>query len=244
MSRHLASKKITVILPAANEEASIKDLCRALLDEFTKISHDCSAIFVIDSISKDRTRKILEKEAARDSRIQVVFAPENKNVVDAYLRGYAEALKKGADYIIEMDCGFSHLPSEMHQFIDQLNAGFDVVFGRRPLLSQRYGAPLSRRLISLSGTILSNLLLGTRYSDSTSGFQAFSAKGAKRILRQKIQSTAHFWHTEVRYLVHKAGLRWTEVTITYSFPSASIRQSSITDAWKNLGRLALQRFRK
>jgi len=32
-----------------------------------------------------------------------IWAPENKSIVDAYIRGYREALKNKHDYMIEMD---------------------------------------------------------------------------------------------------------------------------------------------
>ena len=38
-----------------------------------------------------------------------VWAPQNKSIVDAYIRGYREALKNKHDYMIEMDDRTIHL---------------------------------------------------------------------------------------------------------------------------------------
>ncbi len=44
------------------------------------------------------------------------------------------ALANGADFIIEMDGGGSHLPSEVPRFVEKLKMGYDCVFGSRFLV--------------------------------------------------------------------------------------------------------------
>src|SRR5438034_817118 len=86
---------------------------------------------IVDEASKDDTRKILEAQAATVPELTVVWAPENRSVVDAYVRGYREALRTNADWILEIDAGFSHQPSDIPSLLEKMREGYDCVFGSR-----------------------------------------------------------------------------------------------------------------
>ena len=47
---------------------------------------------VLDRACKDNTRALLDEFATHEPRLTVIWAPENTNVVDAYVRGYREAM--------------------------------------------------------------------------------------------------------------------------------------------------------
>lgn len=228
----MGHKKLAIIIPAANEEDIIIDFYKDLLFYIKKFPYTTHVYFIVDNISKDKTLEILRRIAKKNSLIKVLYAPGNKNVVDAYVKGYKEALKSNADYIIEMDCGFSHLPKELYKFIEGLEEGNDAVFGIRPLWSLSYPAPMKRRIYSLGGTLLANMLLGTRLKDMTSGYEAFTQTAAKKIFHKPLKSTGHFFQTEVRYRARK--LRYKEVTIQYNFPSPRVRANSIYNSFETL----------
>ena len=104
-------------------------------------------------------------------------------MVDAYLRGYREALAAECDWILEIDAGFSHQPDDIPQFFDKMDEGYDCVFGSRFCNGGRiYDSSLKRNLISRGGTLLANLLLGTRLKDMTSGFEMFSRPALEGVL--------------------------------------------------------------
>ncbi|MDY6783402.1 MAG: glycosyltransferase [Cyanobacteriota bacterium] len=195
---------------------------------------------IIDRASHDNTREILSALAEVDSRLNVVWSPENRCVVDAYVRGYREAIDAGCDWILEIDAGFSHQPSDIPQFFQKMLQGFDCVFGSRFCKGGKISnSPLSRRLVSLGGTHLTNLLLGTRLSDMTSGFQMFANPALQYVLSQGIKSRYHFFQTEIKF--HCRHLRVAEVPIHYQAASPSVRGKAIKDALKNLWSLFMKR---
>src|SRR5690242_20382429 len=98
-----------LVVPMANEEKDFEPFVTALTAVLDKLQSG-KVYFVVDNVSKDRTLDICRAWSQRDNRFVTVWAPENKNVVDAYIRGYKEALKGGHEYIIEMDAGLSHNP--------------------------------------------------------------------------------------------------------------------------------------
>ncbi len=120
-----------------------------------------------------------------------------------------------------MDAGFSHLPSELSKFVNKIDKGtYDAVFGKRPLWSPRYKVKLLRRIYSLCATLLPNFLLGMKFKDISSGYESFNLKTLKKIISQPFLSTGHSWHIEVKYRCKD--LNYTEIPITYNFPSNTI----------------------
>jgi len=226
----------------ANEERSAASLITQVLDA-TREFGEVRFYAVLDRVSQDQTRQILEELAAGEARLQVVWAPENRCVVDAYMRGYAAAIAGGHDYILEMDAGFSHRPADLPAFFCAMDDGYDCVFGSRFVPGGNIVAtPWHRRFISRGGSILANLLLGTRLRDMTSGFELFSRRALIQILERGVRSRAHFFQTEIKY--HARGMRILEVPIQYSAASPSVGSKSLRDAFQNLFRLVRLRWKR
>src|SRR4029453_14554873 len=83
---------------------------------------------ILDNASKDDTRELLSELSHRQPQLKVVWAPENRSVVDAHIRGYREALDASCDLILEIDAGFSHQPADINQFFEAMGQGYDCVF--------------------------------------------------------------------------------------------------------------------
>lgn len=217
-----------VIIPMANEEDTISELISVLSPVLNHLDSGV-VYFIVDKASKDRTLELCESQSKTDSRYKTIWAPENKNVVDAYLRGYREALNAGHKFIIEMDAGLSHDPRALPMFIRVLNEGNECAFGSRNINGgSNADSPLRRRFISTAGTVLANLLLGTRMKDMTSGYQGFRANVVRQILDYGLKSKAHFYQTEVRYLLRNS--RYMEVPIHYRAPSPSVSDKAMKDS--------------
>jgi dolichol-phosphate mannosyltransferase len=198
---------------------------------------------VLDRVSRDGTRDLLTEYAREESRLRVIWAPENRCLVDAYVRGYREALAGGHDFILEIDAGFSHQPADIPKFLDAMEGGYDCVFGSRfmPGGSVR-NMPVMRRIISLGGSLLTNVLAGTRLDDMTSGFELFSRATLKMVLDRGIQSRAHFFQTEIKFYCRH--LRVKEVPITYTTDAASVSAGALSDAFRNLWRIFKLRWKE
>ena len=221
----------------ASEEATAQAFVKELLAVASPIGFKTVTMYVIlDRVCKDRTREILENFAKSEPRLKVVWAPENKNVVDAYVRGYREALAGGSDWILEIDAGNSHRPEDLAQFFDKMADGYDCVFGSRFMRGGRmYNCGIKRVVISRGGTWLTNALLGTRLKDMTSGFEMFTRKTLEMVLDKGIRSRGPFFQTEIKFYCR--GLKIIEVPIQYRGASHSIGQSALSDSFSNLWRL-------
>jgi dolichol-phosphate mannosyltransferase len=116
-----------------------------------------------------------------------------------------------------------------------MREGYDCVFGTRFAKGGRIEDSSFRRyLISWGGTLLSRLLLGTRLSDMTSGFELFRAPALASVV-DLIHSRGPFFQTEIKVHCHR--YRIAEVPILYKSASHNITNSLLRDAWSNLWRL-------
>ena len=226
-------KKTIIVMPVANEE----DTMERNLDEILALPYDNLHIYpVIDNYSKDRTEEIIRKKAAENDRVKCIFYKESRGVISCYLEGFRQALADGAEQILEMDGGGSHLPSEIPQFLAKMEEGYDCVWGSRFMEggSMRKQS-LYRRILSQGGTILANLVLGTRLKDMTSGFECFQRRVLEAMDLSAFLSTGHMYQTEMRYYCRN--LRTVEVPIHYVGTASSLKSSSVTEALRLLFQL-------
>ncbi len=145
------------------------------------------------------------------------------------MRGYKEALKNNHEFIIEMDAGLSHNPETIPLFLDALKDGYQCAFGSRFVNGGSIkDSTWKRKFLSKGGTVLSNFLLGSKMSDMTSGYQGFHRSIVEKFVNYNLLSKAHFYQTELRYLLRKT--RYKEIPIHYKAPSPSVSQKSILNS--------------
>lgn len=224
-----------IVCPMANERTTAVDFVNAVLEHCNGFA-SVRFFAVFDNACKDGTFDLLKDHQTKMPQLHVIWAPENKCVVDAYVRGYRQALDENCNWILEIDSGFSHQPSDIPQFFDKMAQGYDCVFGSRFCKGGKFtDAPLTRYFISWAGTILTNLLLGTKLKDMTSGFEMFTSTALQTVLDKGIRSSGHFFQTEIK--VYCRNLRIIEVPIHYRAPSQRVNAAIIMDAFGNLFRL-------
>jgi dolichol-phosphate mannosyltransferase len=221
-------EKTVIVMPVANEEKTMGDVLKKIM----ALPYESLFVYlVIDSYSKDRTEEIIRKMEEKYDRIKMIFYKESTGLISCYLHGFMVALKDGAKYVIEMDGGGSHLPSEIPQFIEKLDEGYDCVFGSRFIKGGNIiGHPFYRTMISYTGTILSNLVLGTHLKDMTSGFEAFRNDILKGFDLKKFLSKGHVYHIEMKYYCRN--YRIAEVPINYIGSESVFNIHSVSEALK------------
>lgn len=232
VSQQLWQINLGIVCPMANEKDTAVEFVRQVLDK-CKGFRSVSFFVVFDKSCRDGTFETLKSLPDKPSELKVVWAPEDRCVVDAYVRGYKAALDASCDWILEIDAGFSHQPNEIRQFFEKMSQGYDCVFGSRFCEGGRFtDSPLSRRIISRGGSILANLLLGTRLKDMTSGFELFRKEALEEVLEKGIRSRGHFFQTEIK--TYCRNMRIAEVPIHYRAPSKNVSTGIILESLKNL----------
>jgi len=230
----------TVVTPMANEGLDFAPFIAAL-NRVMDAMGSGHVILVVDRVSKDNTRELAEELAKTDARYTCLWEPSTRNVVDAYLAGFRLAIELGFEWVVEMDAGMSHDPAALPQFLAALADGNDCVFGSRFLPGGSMGdSPPSRKFLSKAGTVAARWLLGSKGTDMTSGYEAFTKDVLTRLVEFPLVSTAHFYETEVRYLLRNR--RWDEVPIHYRAPSPRVSRGAIKNSFSALAHYARLRL--
>ena len=231
----LSTISLGIACPMANEGEEAVRFVREALAECDGF-HQVRFFAVLDRATKDNTLDLLREYELVEPRLTVVWAPENRCAVDAYIRGYREALAWGADWVLEIDAGFSHKPANIRQFFYTMQMGFDCVFGSRFMRGGSIrNSSFKRYCISRGGTLLTNLFIGTGLTDMTSGFEMFSRRALEHVLEKGIHSRAHFFQTEIKIYCQR--FRCAEVPIQYEAASPRLNNTALKDAFAHLWRL-------
>jgi len=192
-----APQKITVILPAYNEEVSIGSIIL-----LTKRYAD--NVIVVDDGSSDRTAEIARKAGA-----EVIVHEVNTGKGGALKTGFSAA--DGADIIVTMDSDGQHNPSDIPLLVAPILRGeADMVNGSRYLNGLDRNTPIYRRVGQRVLDRFTNLNSGLKITDSQSGFRAFAAS-----TKDNFRFTARGMAIESEMLADaaKSGIRITEVEI-------------------------------
>lgn len=224
--------KIIIIMPVANEESTMGEV----IDEILALPYDDLYLYpIIDAYSKDRTEEII-RSYEKTGRVKCIFYEKSRGVISCYFEGYRCALRDGADFIIEMDGGGSHRPSEIPQYIEAYKEGYECVWGSRFVKGGGIEHhPLYRRILSKGGTFLANLVLGTKLKDMTSGFEGFRREVLDKFDFDKFLSTGHMYQTEMRFYCRKYKAK--EVPINYTGGKSSLKMKAVTEALSILFKL-------
>ena len=143
--------------------------------------------------------------------------PGKMGLGTAYVTGFKWALARGADYIVQMDCDFSHSPSYLPHFSAKMNE-YDVVIGSRYVPGGRLDPRWSGWRYFLSkwaNSIWVHFLLGTRAQDATSGFKCWNRRALECIPLDNVRSNGYVFQVEMAYLCEKLGMRILEWPIYF-----------------------------
>lgn len=121
-------KKLTLIVPAYNEELCIKDFYEEL-EKYLKDLDVSSRYLFIDDGSKDNTLNEIKTLREKDKRVQYISFSRNSGKEAAMLAGLNEA--KDDDYVIMMDSDLQHPPYLIPLMLEKINEGYDIVYGKK-----------------------------------------------------------------------------------------------------------------
>jgi hypothetical protein len=161
--RRTRRTKVSVVVPAMNEEGNIGQVLEKLPDGLHEV-------ILVDGNSKDNTI-----EAARRAYPEIrVTTQSGRGKGDAFRTGFAAVT---GNLVVMLDADGSADPGEIPRFVEALEAGADFAKGSRFL--EGGGSADLTRLRQLGNAVLSgtaNLLHGTHFTDLCYGYNAFWAR--------------------------------------------------------------------
>jgi dolichol-phosphate mannosyltransferase len=211
-----------VCLPTYNERENLEAMLRALAPLDVRV-------LVVDDNSPDGTGQIADRLAAELGFVSVLHRPEKEGLGPAYLAGFRRALADGAEYVLEMDCDFSHDPADVPRLIATCVQGADLALGSRYVSgggTENWG--FGRRFVSIGGSWYARVLLGVSVRDLTGGFKCYRRAVLERIDLDAVHAKGYAFQIETTYRAIRAGFRVVEVPIRFSDRTAG--QSKMSKA--------------
>jgi dolichol-phosphate mannosyltransferase len=235
---------VFAVIPTYNEAANIG----LLIGELFALPIPRLQVVVVDDNSPDGTAEVAAStKVAYPGRVHIIQRQGKQGLGTAYLAGFRYALDHGADYVVQMDADFSHLPRYIPEFLQHV-PHYDVVVGSRYASGGELDPAWGRgryRLSRWANAVYVRLLLGLDVRDATGGFKCWSRRALTAVLAYPVHSKGFFFQVEMAYLVQRLGFSALEVPIFFQERRSGRSKMSLSikleAAWRTL--LLRWRFR-
>jgi glycosyltransferase involved in cell wall biosynthesis len=196
-----ASPRLSVVVPAMNEEGNIPALHGAIASVLEPAGVTFEIIFVDDG-STDGTWAAIKAIVARDRRVVGLRHRRNFGKARGLATGFGAA---SGDFIVTMDADLQDDPAEIPRFLEKLDEGFDLVSGWK----QRRQDPLGKTLPSRVFNTTVRVVSGVPLHDFNCGFKAYRGDVVRNI---RLYGELHRF-TPV--LAHAEGFRVGELPVRH-----------------------------
>ncbi len=222
--------KITIILPALNEEATIGKVIEEIPKHALEHIGHIVQVLVVDGNSIDKTRQIAEEKGAT----VIVVPRKGKGIA---VRTVLKTID--ADFIFMLDADYTYPATYIPDMLNLL-ARYDVVIGSRLKGQREKGA---MRLFNLVGnyllSLLATFLYQKRVSDVCTGCWGFKAKVVKSL---NLRATGFNLEAELFSQLSRKGYSITEIPIYYRQRPSRAKLRAIRDGIRIGWTLITRRF--
>lgn len=198
--------KLSVVIPAFNEESTIEEIISRVRKVLLPESLSCEIVIVNDG-SKDKTKEILDRLKAPDV---VIVHQDNRGKTAAVLEGFKNA---SGDILLIQDADLEYDPNQYGKLLAPILEGrVSVVYGSRFLgrikamkLINRWANKISNRTFSF--------LYGVSLTDINTCYKVFT----RRVLEGLVIESRNFaFETEFTVKLIRRGYAIKEVAIDYT----------------------------
>jgi dolichol-phosphate mannosyltransferase len=203
--------KALVIMPTYNERENLPPMAQALLKLPLPVD-----LLVVDDSSPDGTGQLADELASRHPSIKVLHRADKNGLGRAYCAGFAWALERDYEFILEMDGDFSHNPEDVPRLVEAAQEA-DLALGSRYCNGIRViNWPLKRLLLSTSAARYVQIITGMPFSDPTGGFKCFRRRALQSIDLDRIRSNGYSFQIEMTHKIWMKGMKVVEVPIVFT----------------------------
>lgn len=211
-------QKLSVIIPAYNEEKRIEHTILETDQYLQKQSYDYEIIVVVDG-AKDNTAGVVKSLEAR--------LPKLKLMANEINHGKGYVVKQGmlagtGDVRLFMDADNSTKIDHIERFLPFFDKGFDIVVGSRRIEGSNIAVHQGFYRDFLGGVFrfIVHTLVPLGVTDSQCGFKAFTADAVNKVFpKQTLERFA--FDVEILAIARKVGLKIDESPVTWLNDGAS-----------------------
>ena len=215
--------KLTIVIPAHNEEESLPQTIKALEQEI-KTPHE---IIVIDDYSKDKTAEVTIELTKSYNNIRLIKNDMRPGFTNAIKKGFSQ-VNEGAIALVMADkCD---QPSTVDDMYEKINEGYDIVCGSRYMKGGgRDGRPL-QGFFSRSVGLALNKLIGIPTHDCSNAFKMYRKDVIDTI---EIEEAGFASSLEITVKAFIDGFKITEVPTYWKKREAGESKFQISSVAKN-----------
>lgn len=193
--------KLSIIMPAYNEEKLIYNSILTTLNIVEKFAPDVEIIAVNDG-STDNTKNQIKKATLKDKRVKMLSSDKNRGKGNAIISGVSQA---EGDYIAFVDADLELNPAQLEGYLNKmLQDNKDVVIGCKFHKDSKLQYPLKRKIISMGYYIMLLVLFHLNVKDTQTGLKVFKAKAIKPVAHL-IRTSGFAYDIELLVAVHRRG---------------------------------------
>ena len=200
---------ICVVIPTYDEKDNVRPMAKAVLEQ-----DDALELLFVDDNSPDGTGQVIDAMCRENPRIHVLHRTKKEGLGRAYVAGFQEAMRLGAEKVVQMDCDFSHDPKDLPRMIAE---DADLVIGSRYVKGGATpGWPFKRRLISRLGGIFIRTVTGMPLRDPTGGFKCWKRRTLEGLDLPTVESAGYSFQLEMNHRTWKRGFTIREIPIVFT----------------------------
>ena len=207
--------KISVVVPAHNEEGNLENLVSKLVSvlECHKETADYEIVLVNDN-SKDCTPSIIDALAKENLRIKPVHRKDTPGFGNAIKSGFNVA---SGDVIIPVMGDLSDNPEDIPRLVRKIEEGYDIAYGSRFVDGGTLNEyPISKMIANRSFNNLVRFSFGIPHKDITNAFKAYSRAVLDGIGVDNIEAKGFDLTIEVPLKAHILGFKSVEVPVSWN----------------------------
>jgi len=210
--------KISVVIPAKDEEKRLPGFLRTVIDHCHRSAHSYE-IIVVDDGSTDRTALLASSFQKEFPSLKVISLERNHGKGYAVKQGFLAAQ---GGIVLFLDADGSTQPQEIERHLDWFEQGYDIVIGSRVLTdgSSQVKALSYRKWMGSVFNFLVSRMLIKGIKDTQCGFKMFRASIIPTVFGQARLEGFGF-DLEVLYLAQKNDLRIKEVAVNWTHVDGS-----------------------
>ena len=209
----MAKSDSVIIIPTYNEKENIERMIRTLL----ALEHGFD-VLVVDDGSPDGTAGIVKSLMAEfPDKVFIIERSGKLGLGTAYIAGFKWALKRGYEYIFEMDADFSHNPDDVPRLYEACaKDGADLSVGSRYVTGVNVvNWPMGRVLMSYFASKYVRMITGLPVYDTTAGFNCYRRSVLEAIDLDAIRFKGYAFQIEMKFVTHKCGFTIKEVPVIF-----------------------------
>jgi len=207
-----------VIVPTYNEKENIVQIIEAVMSQPKDFD-----LLIVDDNSPDGTAALVKEmqktyDTGTEKRLHLLQRTGKLGLGTAYIEGFNIALRKGYDYVLEMDADFSHDPRDLNRlYLACAENGFDLAVGSRYSSGVNVvNWPMKRVLLSYFASRYVRFITGIPIHDTTAGFVCYRKEVLQKIPLDRIKFVGYAFQIEMKFLTWKYRFKITEVPIIFT----------------------------